>query len=753
MRRRSAPCAVARSDADGVFAAADVPAGQLRLQTFDQATFQQGEVRVQLGATASVAVTILLGQGLATVRGVVLTPEGAPVVGAEVGGGLSLTTTNAQGEFTLTDVPVGRREIVAVSQALNADARTTVDIVRAGEEVNATLVLSPRARLAGVVRRADGVTPAANVAVYVFQNTSGANGEAEIIVLAELTADAQGRFTSGPLPLGDYGVSAMLASGTEGQARIVPLRFANEIANADLVFRGQGRITGVVLDADGRSPLRAAVGVSGPVAQLAGGRVLTGFVDVLNYGIAQSDLTTGRFVLTDVWTGPFTLAAVGPFSPDPISFEGDMPSAGATVDVELRLQPTARITGLVTLPDGVTPAPRNVRLKYKSTGYRLLCAGLECKRIPQGIQNFDAITDDEGKFLFEPLNPGPFTDHGRGSRDGPHSAARGRTARRPGRPLHRAPARTGAGHRARAQQQHHHAHSRRARRESSRPSSRSDGWCSSPTPRARSPSAAATPSAEGQLAVLATDVRNGFQGRANGAVKADGQAVTLDVYLFNASGSVIGRATQADGITPIASAQVVVSNTAGPLAFTISDADGAYRVETLPIGDVFVRVFDAATAGRGFGQGRIDFDQQEALVNVRQAPIGLITGRVIDRTTLEPLRNWQVFLVQRTPFGQVLPELRTTTGLSGEFQFPGVIAGRFDLTASNFLPGRPTGAGIIDGFLAREGQQVDVPFPVRVDRQVAGRGRRARGRPQRPAVGQRPGGRDRQHRRDDQRHH
>ena len=69
------------------------------------------------------------------------TPSARGVAGAQVGGGRTLVVTDATGHFTLPDVPLGRREIVAVSDALATSGRANVDITRAGEEVAVTIVL------------------------------------------------------------------------------------------------------------------------------------------------------------------------------------------------------------------------------------------------------------------------------------------------------------------------------------------------------------------------------------------------------------------------------------------------------------------------------------------------------------------------------------------------------------------------------------------------------------------------------------
>ena len=92
----SAPIGVARTDAAGRFELAHISAGQIRLATFDQLTFQQGEARVTLPADGAVDANLLLAQGLGTVNGTVVDRGGTPVAGARVGGGLSLDDDRRQ---------------------------------------------------------------------------------------------------------------------------------------------------------------------------------------------------------------------------------------------------------------------------------------------------------------------------------------------------------------------------------------------------------------------------------------------------------------------------------------------------------------------------------------------------------------------------------------------------------------------------------------------------------------------------------
>src|SRR5262249_3738248 len=154
-----------------------------------------------------------------------------------------------------------------------------------------------------------------------------------------------------------YTLSAFRTDFSDGNLKPAPLRFKNQVFKGDIVFRGGGgRVNGRVLNADGSAGLRARVGLSGDRVLSAGGLVGVQFKRVANYQVVDSDFTTGAFSFDNLFVGPFTVSAAGAFSPDPISLESSIPSAGATVAVELRLQGTSVVRGTVFLPDGVTPA-------------------------------------------------------------------------------------------------------------------------------------------------------------------------------------------------------------------------------------------------------------------------------------------------------------------------------------------------------------------------------------------------------------
>ena len=164
------PVALMNTEGTGSFTFDEVVAGQLRVYTFDQARLQEGDASITLAADGEESLNILLSGGIGTVKGIVFDADGNPVAGATVGGGFSLATTNANGEFVLTDVPVGSRGIVAVSQAIGSSGTANIDLVSEGDEVNATIVLGAAGQVYGRIYESNGTTPVPNLEVYLWKS-------------------------------------------------------------------------------------------------------------------------------------------------------------------------------------------------------------------------------------------------------------------------------------------------------------------------------------------------------------------------------------------------------------------------------------------------------------------------------------------------------------------------------------------------------------------------------------------------------
>ena len=722
--RDVAECAVAfvTSGPNGAFALDKVTSGEVRLYAFDQASLAEGGAYVLLPADVRRTSNILLAGGLGTVTGRVVDPAGVPLAGARVGGGFTLATTNTDGEFTLTDVPVGRREIVAVSDTLGTSGKVTIDIARAGEVVGVTIVLQSVASVAGRVLRADGTTPVPGVKVHVFQPIDTPEGP-QIQVFGVATSDPSGAYRIDRLPMGAYDISVFTEDFTDGYIGRVVLKVHQQVLRTDLKFRGAGgTVRGVVFADDGQTPLAARLGITTDQLVIAGGQVGVRFQQVQNFAIVDTNLTTGEYSFGGLWVGGFTLRAVGQFSPDPIAVAGEIPRESDTVELNLRLRPTSQVGGVVYQPDGVTPTGANVVVNFKSEAFRVICAtdgfGLEtCTNIPQGIQSVNVVTDPNGRFFFPIVNAGAFTLTADDPVTGKVAQVKGTV--KAGEAADLSLRLLGLG-------------------ELTVQVLGSD--TTTPIPNARvdieqvlyprkKTTLIAGPDgvvvfaggdgfSEGELVITAVDQGSGLTGRASARLVRDGERLSVRVYLANATGTVFGTLYRSDGTTPVPNADVVISNADGPLSFGVTGIDGTYRLEQVPLGEIFVESFEASTARRAYASATLHLARESVPVTLVQGGLGIVRGTLVEGRTLAALRGWEITLEQTSASGRPLPTLKTTTSTDGSWAFPGTSRGRFTLTAAKAdVRGGTSAIGDIE----REGQIVDVPLIVQTLRPLEGR--------------------------------
>lgn len=721
--------AVATTGDAGTFAFPSITAGEIRLNTFDQVELMEGNVRVAVAADSTIDATILLAGGFGTVNGVVLDASGSPVPDAVVGGGLSLANVNADGTFTLTDVPVGRRKLVAVSEALGAKGETTIDIVQQGETVNATIVLQPIGAVTGIVRNFAGV-PQAGIKVWVFVDCYDEFQQPSICIRGEAVTDQVGAYRIEGLPIGTYTVSAFRGDMKDGNLNTFAIRYNRQVLINDITFRGGfGTVKGRVLRACaqqpcGDTPLPAKVGISGYRLVAAGGKIGVRFEYVQNYGIVDNNFTTGEYAFNDVWVGPFTVRAAGQFSPEPVAVEGTMPGPDQTVTVDIRLMPTSRITGTVYESDGFTPVTnRQIAVNFKSNAVVVFCSEddfgfSECQTIPQGIQEYPAATDENGRFSFPIVNAGPFTitatDQATGKIGEIQGSVRaGDTVDVSLRLLSRSDVTVRV---FRSDGFTPVANASVELQQIDYPKARRTGIALDGTVQFAGGDALS----EGQFAIVATGP-GGFAGRATGRVTADGTAVTVDVFIADNTGTVVGQVFKEDanaGLVNVANAEVVLSNNSGPIAITVSDASGQFSIPLVPTGPFTIEAFDPTTAARGRANGTVFGGAEPAAVSVRLEPLGSIRGTVVQSGVRTPLKGWTVTLSQVTPAGRSLPQQMAQTGVDGSFTFPGSSVGTFSLRATH----RDTvGQGSASGTITIGGQLVDVPIVVNIVRRVTGR--------------------------------
>lgn len=394
--------AATTADNEGFWAATDFPAGTYDVAAVSFDGKRKGDRR-SIGASPGLETQVSISlNGRTTVSGRVEFSTGIAATNALVAGGDSIVRTDAQGLFTLSGVPTGRRTI---SAGVERDPEAGIDFPRLGSaslEVvdgldNFIVVrLRPAGRIVGRVLDALGqpvpntrvAIPRENGFLWVDTDSAG-NYKFENLGLDNytLSAPAPGvakTDTSGLIDrirggneteiLAAFGEALRIFTGVDdpflngapfnpvtwGFTR-AQLTFDGQTANADIRLLRPGTVSGVVLNGQ-RVPIGAKVRLTGlgPLANGAPSFVIKGDIN--------SDAALGTFTFTNgILVGPFGLQAASPFFNTVIETSGQTTSTepNSTNNV-LRFPPTretaGRLTGVVFYPDG-TRTGSNVTVK------------------------------------------------------------------------------------------------------------------------------------------------------------------------------------------------------------------------------------------------------------------------------------------------------------------------------------------------------------------------------------------------------
>jgi hypothetical protein len=697
------------TDATGSYRIDGLTPGPVSVRAIDQARLEQGTVATTVVPGVEITANLILFGGTGTVTGVVLDADGHPVAGVQVGGGLSIATTDANGQFTLADVPIGQRTLTALDPARQLTGSATINLAGPGEILTVQVSLEARATLAGRVFEAGGATAVTGLRVFLLGPTN-----------QSAVTDAGGAFRFANIPLGTYKVSAFRPDFSDGNVVDARLVFKDEVRAVDVIFRGKGRVTGRVLAADGVTALGARVGfselqvVTGSLAPAENprceiqGNIQVGDVTVevpqcvpVVIGFGQQHLTrvinnnvaAGTFVFDNVFVGPFTVEAVNAFSPTVMAASGAIAKAGDTVDVTLKLVATSAVAGTVFQPDGVTPVGKDVVVTFDSSTLR----------------DVKVVTDEHGRYSLPLVNAGAFTVTAEDPVTGLVGQATGavdpgRTAEIPlrilgtgtvtvqvqgsGGPISGAVVTLTHGGFPSGQRQRITV---------------TDGTVTF---------AGGDAVAEGQFSVSAFDPASGLNGFAGGSIAGPDAHANVLITMPDEAGTVRGRFLQPDASKPVPNAQVHLS-AAGGEAFATTDGGGQFVFEGVRRGGFTLDAFDPVTARRGRSTGQVSANLEVVTADILEVPQGTVTGFVRLSKDLSPVANADVSLSAGGVFGG---NLRTTSGVDGAFSFPGVSAGGFSVSARDTLSGISGGAS---GTLASEGQIV--PLDVVLQVPVVGR--------------------------------
>jgi hypothetical protein len=726
-----------RTDATGSFAfATRLPENGYDVVAVDAATGQIGVTRATIVAQSTTAVSVVM-ESSGAVQGVVFNAGGQPVEGALVAGGVALVTTDANGAFRLEGVPAGKRTIEAGDPVTRRRGNTEVNVLP-GQTVTASITLEARATITGRVLDANGTPIAKasvripqtggfqfvianNQGVFTFPDlplgdyllqAPGPSAESLISFLEANGYDPSVAFTSGdgpgtpPVPSSGDGNAVINAYQNAVRAFLTvdesllglptadlggfgfnKVRLFQDAVTqvADIRFLSQGTVSGRTVDSAGR-PTGAAVRIRAlkltPSGAPSFGEIARTNSDAASGefafgGVPRFDLAT--FQTAGVRGGDFGLEAAQPFSPVIVQFHDQLNTANPDfANVVLQFpaagQTNGTASGVVLMPDGVTPAPAGTTVKISFGDLTVTTDGngrfVSALPIPAGSYVFTAQTPTGGL-------------KGQASAVVPAGGQVNVTVRLLGLGSVLVQARRANGQPV--------TNATVRLRRGSFPFDQADGLTDGNGVRRF------VNLTEGPFSVEVEEAITGLAGRASGVVATSLEATS--VVTITASGRVTGTFLTAESSQPVPFAQVTLSGAVQ--AYATTDGAGRFELTAIPVGPFTVEATDPATGRRGRAQGSLAFEGQTVDVTVVQLPRGSVTGLVLNADGTTGVAAADVTL-ENASF--VPTRLQVTTRDDGSFRIDGVSAGAFTLSAVDPFSGAQ---GTAAGSLSFEGEVVD----------------------------------------------
>jgi hypothetical protein len=677
-----------QTDSAGVFQFNDIPVGAYYVGTFSVDNRRKGErngVQAIAGGTAFVQIPL---NGTGRVVGKVINSMGQPVANALVAGGEALVRTDVAGQFTLTGVPLGQRNISAALESQFAPQNfprlgsASLDVLP-GVDNYVLVQLRPAGVIVGTVRNANGSpAPFVNVAIpvsggfaYTKANGSGifrfinmppgeytvsapappvSASEEELLeqlrseendqIMAALT-EAFTRYsgantpslggTNTPFNPGSWGytTTAIVADGDTGQANITYLK--------------QGTVSGTVLNHQG-VPIGAKVRLTGIGPAENGEPVMT------LLGDQNSDPAEGTFLYQGrLKVGDWGVQVASPFYSVVLSQSGRTTDAALNVtNLVFQFPPRqdthGRLAGRVFYPDG-TPVGAGVKVKTHFGA--------------DGIHN---TTDTNGFFdnAFQ-INQGSYAVDASDPATG--FKARVTATVVAGRSNYVEITLKGLGN---LQFQVLQGNGQPARNAEVRiekgewpPETRS-GF----TDTNGAYTANDLPVGRYGIAVKFSTATAVLQGRTAADVLLN-QTTTTNLML-GATANITGTFRRRDTGEPISAARVGIGN----LAYTPTGTNGEFTVNGVPLGTYRVVAVDSVTGRRGLGSVTLSFQDQNVHIDLVEQPQGEIRGVLYETGGTQAVNAAKISL---DPRDGLSPRRLVTTGPDGAFLFPGVTPGEF----------------------------------------------------------------------------
>ncbi|HCE69195.1 MAG TPA: hypothetical protein DER40_17340 [Geobacter sp.] len=198
----------------------------------------------------------------------------------------------------------------------------------------------------------------------------------------------------------------------------------------------------------------------------------------------------------------------------------------------------------------------------------------------------------------------------------------------------------------------------------------------------------------GRFTLDATDPSNGLRGQASGTLSYENETVTSLVHIAP-TGSIAGRVLLPDRVTPVLNATVRLN---GGSPVSVNAETAAFRYDNLAAGRSYTLTTSQPNTRRsGSTITSITRDLEEANGDIILGGVGTVSGVVFDSDGSTPLSGATVELRFNGD------TLTSYTSSDGSFSFSDIPTGPFTLIASHTM--RVTGSSV-NGYLQNEGQVV-----------------------------------------------
>lgn len=688
----------AYADSQGNFLITGVPIGHYGLVVFDPVTLVK-KIRLGVDITDSVygagEIDLVDAEGgLGTVTGHFYYPNLDPVSQALIyiasggGGVVSQARTNAEGFFSLTNVPLGQWTVTAVDPVSKRTAIGQATISYDGQAYGLELYLPAVGQVHGIVSRvkSGGATEVVDGALVYFLGRPTTTHDGGQYEFNDVPAMGEAR----PV-IAHVGIAPNDYVGRV-YARVA---YAGDVERADVTLMGRGDLTVHVLVKGSNSPAMALV------------NLFTWVINPEDYSLDQTVLSRttppdGTVTFPNVLATNVGATAADGF--DGMGGAGCVVQAGVTTELTVYLSHSGTVSGVILGPNGLTPIPHAiVTLSQQGMPDRFLSAG------------------DQGTYSFAMVPPGFVTVSAQDPQNGRKGYASDKLATPAANPVLNLNVRIpGAG--------------------GIQGVVLEDDGQGGAVPAANAqvllkgvpPLTDRTATAdalgqfywdnvtEGTYTLQALDPYHPFPlaGRTSVTVERDRTAeVTVRLGDF---GTVTGTLTwvHADNtVQLVANAQMTLSMGGGPqqqLAYTVTDSEGNFTFNYVPAGINFsVDAYDAQTGRTGNAANQRVEKNATLTLALQLSPLGTVQGPVTDQNGGVPSAS----VSTRIPGAGTVT---TTAGSDGFYALPGLPAAHYDLTAVNPGNGAQATGDTGTQMFTHDGDVIEVPLAMPLTGSVTG---------------------------------